>query len=197
MSTGGKAPAAPGNPQGISKVQEVQLQVQEASDVMRDNVSQMLSNYEKAEVLEDKAGTRCCAVCGRDGLHVCAAAFRTPRPASGWLRYSFWRAFDFAALLRRAPRCSAFLRAHASPDWLAAPDSSRAASLTVESKKFYKRSNQVKQNMCMKNAKMWALIACIIIVIIIIIVVPVVMNGIAAAKALEKGKEAVNSTEEE
>lgn len=59
MSAGGSgARPAPGNPAGISKVQEVQLQVDEASNVMRDNVSQMLHNYEKAEVLEDKAGAR-------------------------------------------------------------------------------------------------------------------------------------------
>mmetsp|Transcript_10321 Transcript_10321/g.26847 ORF Transcript_10321/g.26847 Transcript_10321/m.26847 type:complete len:81 (-) Transcript_10321:608-850(-) len=54
--------AAPyqGGPSGgageINRVQEVQLQVEEVQGVMRENVSQMLSNYEKAEVLEDKAG---------------------------------------------------------------------------------------------------------------------------------------------
>jgi len=64
MSGAPPARPAPGNPAGISKVQEVQLQVEEASNVMRDNVSQMLSNYEKAEVLEDKAGARAGAVAG-------------------------------------------------------------------------------------------------------------------------------------
>jgi len=54
--SGRPGPSAPGNPGPITKVQEVQLQVEEVSNVMRDNVSQMLSNYEKAEVLEDKAG---------------------------------------------------------------------------------------------------------------------------------------------
>lgn len=49
--------AAPSNPREVTKVNEVKLQVAEVQDVMRDNVSKMLDNYEKAEVLEDKAGT--------------------------------------------------------------------------------------------------------------------------------------------
>ncbi|KAJ1639244.1 synaptobrevin-domain-containing protein [Pavlovales sp. CCMP2436] len=117
--SGRPGPSAPGNPGPITKVQEVQLQVEEVSNVMRDNVSQMLSNYEKAEVLEDKA-----------------------------------------------------------------------ANLTQESKKFYKRSNAVKQNMCMKNAKMYAMIALIVIIIIIVITVPVVVNGVAAAKAVKTAQDA-------
>mmetsp|Transcript_10320 Transcript_10320/g.26846 ORF Transcript_10320/g.26846 Transcript_10320/m.26846 type:complete len:131 (-) Transcript_10320:342-734(-) len=125
--------AAPyqGGPSGgageINRVQEVQLQVEEVQGVMRENVSQMLSNYEKAEVLEDKA-----------------------------------------------------------------------ASLTEESKKFYKRSNQVKKNMCMKNAKMNALIAFIVVVILLVIIVPVVVHATSTAAAAESAKEAAgdaNATE--
>lgn len=57
--------------------------------------------------------------------------------------------------------------------------------MTSESKKFYKRSNQVKKTMCMKNAKMWMLIACIVTLVIIVITVPLVVQGVAAARALE------------
>lgn len=57
--------------------------------------------------------------------------------------------------------------------------------MTEESKKFYKRSNQVKQNMCMRNAKMWVMIACLVAIVIVIITVPIVVQSMAAAKALE------------
>jgi hypothetical protein len=70
----------------------------------------------------------------------------------------------------------------------------RAATLTQESKKFYKRSNQVKRNMCMKNAKMMALIGCLITLVLIIIIVPVAVNAAAAAKAVQTANDATNST---
>jgi len=96
----------------MTRVNEVQVQVDEVQNVMRDNVSQMLSNYEKAEVLEDKAAT-----------------------------------------------------------------------LTQESKKFYKRSNQVKKNMCMKNFKMNLIIALVVIVVLLIIIVPIVVTSLQAREA--------------
>jgi hypothetical protein len=142
-------PAKPGAP--ITKVQEVQLQVEQVSNVMRDNVSQMLSNYEKAEVLEDKAGEH------RGGA-------RARRLRAG----------------RRAPAARSQLTRHrpASPRRVRC-----AANLTQESKKFYKRSNQVKNNMWWKNIKLMGLIACIVLVLLLVIIVPLVVQAQAAKAA--------------
>lgn len=39
--------------------------------------------------------------------------------------------------------------------------------------------------MCMRNAKMWVMIACLVAIVIVIITVPIVVQSMAAAKALE------------
>lgn len=179
MSAGSSgARPAPGNPAGISKVQEVQLQVDEASNVMRDNVSQMLHNYEKAEVLEDKAGARPPPAGLRGSGALGAKAPRGRRRCLGYVRAASATAEGRAAPSRHEPSPPPLRTARPR-------DAARAASLTEESKKFYKRSNQVKQNMCMRNAKMWVMIACLVAIVIVIITVPIVVQSMAAAKALE------------
>lgn len=75
--------------------------------------------------------------------------------------------------------------------------------MTAESKKFYKRSNQVKKNMCMKNAKVTAIIVIIVVAVLAAILGPIIYNAVQAAQAIENSASTdeedmtmVNATEE-